>query len=250
MNVVFLCAGYGTRLYPLTQHKPKALLPIAGEPLLNHLIRKLEPISALEKIVLVSNGRFHASFCEWQRTLGGKRKVSVINDGTLDPEHRLGAIKDLKLTLDFLGAKQDLLVLAGDNLSDASLVPFVSFSESKRPGCSVGVYDVRDLEQAKRFGLIKMDSSSKITAFFEKPNDPPATLASMGIYYFSTQSFSHLDRFLAGGQNHDAPGYYVGWLSKEMDCFAFPFSGKWFDIGDSNSYQEADRYFSDLRKPV
>jgi glucose-1-phosphate thymidylyltransferase len=248
MNVVFLCAGYGTRLYPLTEYKPKALLPIAGEPLLNHLIRKLEPISSLDRIVLVSNGRFHASFCEWQRTLGGKRNVSVINDGTLDPGHRLGAIQDLKLALDLLGARQDTLVLAGDNLFDAPLAPFVSFAEAKRPGCSVGVYDVRDKNQAKKFGLIKMDASSKITSFLEKPKEPPVTLASMGIYYFSSESFPFLDRFLADGQNGDAPGHYIGWLSKESVCYAFPFAGKWFDVGDLNSYRAADEHFSRLTR--
>ena len=242
MKAVFLCAGYGTRLYPLTVEKPKPLLPIAGEALLTHLLRKLESIASIDQVVVVSNDRFYRHFCDWQAGIRTSKRVTVLNDGTKDPEHRLGAIQDLKLGWCHEGSDTDLLAFAGDNLFDADLFPFISFAESMRPGACVGVYDVKDRNLAQKYGLIKTDTSGKIIAFFEKPKDPPTTRASMGIYFLPKETFQLMDRYLKANQNPDAPGYYIGWLSKETNVFAYRFSGTWFDIGDLDSYQRADEF--------
>ncbi len=244
MNAIFLCAGYGTRLYPLTKDTPKPLLAIAGEALINHLIKKLEPITELDEIVIVSNARFYDQFLNWKKSYKTEKKITVINDGTTDNESRLGAIPDLKLGMKAVSKQSDLIVLAGDNLFDLDLIQFTSFAASKRPGgATVGVYDVKDLKLASKYGLIKTDSSGKITAFLEKPKDPPTTLASMGIYFFPKETLAYVDRYLASGGNSDAPGYYVSWLMQQISVFAFPFQGTWFDIGDLNSYYKADEYF-------
>jgi len=248
MKAVFLCAGYGTRLYPLTKDRPKALLPIGGKPLLNHLLNKLEPIQGIHHVILVSNGRFYDSFCEWKKSVNTTKKLSVLNDGTMDNEHRLGAIRDLKLALEQERVEDDVLILASDNLFDAELVPFVSFAEKKKAAAAVGVYDVGDRALATKYGLIQTNSEHKVTGFFEKPKDPPTTLASMGIYYLSKASLPLLDQYLETDQKADAPGFYIGWLSKQTEMYAFPFQGKWFDIGDLNSYENADQYFNDLLK--
>ena len=242
MKTVFLCAGYGTRLYPLTEDRPKPLLDIAGEALLTHLVKKLELLPSLKDIVVVSNDRFYPHFLRWRDTLGRKNSVQIVNDGTKTPEDRLGAIRDLKLGLQEGEKGADTLVVAGDNLFDSDFSGFVSFAQTKRSPC-VGVYDVKDLVLAQKYGLIKTDFSGKINAFFEKPKDPPTTLASMGIYYFPKESLRLVDEYLKANQNPDAPGYYVSWLCEKVSVFAYPFEGTWFDIGDLNSYQKADQYF-------
>ena len=244
MNAIFLCAGYGTRLYPLTQDTPKPLLSIAGEALLNHLIKKLDSIPTLEQIVIVSNARFYDQFSKWQKTAQTKKRISIINDGTVDNDHRLGAIQDLKLGMKTLAKESDLIVLAGDNLFDSDLSQFSSFAESKRPGAAVGVYDIKDLKLASKYGLIKTDSSGKITAFLEKPKDPPTTLASMGVYFFPKETLVYVDRYLQTHGNPDAPGFYISWLTRQIDVYAFKFNGTWFDIGDLDSYYKADEFFA------
>ncbi len=243
MNAIFLCAGNGTRLYPLTQDKPKPLLSIGGHALLNHLIWKLETISSLDQIVIVSNARFYKQFIQWQKTISTKKKISIVNDGTSDNDHRLGAIPDLKLGMSALAKESDLMVLAGDNLFDLGLTEFASYAASKRPAVTVGIYDVQDRTLASKYGLIKTDSSGKITAFLEKPKDPPTTLASMGIYFFPKETLAYVDRYLQSHGNPDAPGFYISWLTKQIDVYAFPFQGTWFDIGDLNSYYKADEFF-------
>jgi len=57
MKAIVLCAGYGTRLYPLTKNKSKCLLPVFNEPILSHITRKLEEISEITDIYMVTNGK-------------------------------------------------------------------------------------------------------------------------------------------------------------------------------------------------
>ncbi|MBI4367839.1 MAG: nucleotidyltransferase family protein [Candidatus Omnitrophica bacterium] len=248
MKAVFLCAGYGTRLYPLTEDRPKPLLPIAGEALLSHLLSKLDSVPSLEQVVVVSNDRFYGNFCDWKKTVKAKKPIVVIHDGTKDPETRLGAIGDLKLAVQETGNQDDILVIAGDNLFDSDFSSFVSFGESKKPAASLCVYDVQDRRLAAKYGLVKTDSRGKITDFLEKPKNPPTTLASMGFYYLPQESLTYLDQYLAENKNPDAPGFYIAWLSKRTDVYAFTFNGTWFDIGDLASYQKADTFYQNYLK--
>ncbi len=246
MKAVFLCAGYGTRLYPLTIDRPKALLEIAGAPLLNHLIAKLKMIRGLNEIILVSNSKFYQSFCDWKQSLSVSAQVHVIDDGTTSNENRLGAIRDLKLALDERRVKDDVLVLASDNLFDADITSFVSYAEQKNAPAAVGVFDVLDLLMASKYGIVKTDAAGQVTDFFEKPKDPPSTLASMGIYYLKANTLPFIAEYLAENKNPDAPGYYMDWLSKKTRLYAFRFLGKWFDIGDVKSYEAANTYFKQI----
>ena len=251
MNAIFLCAGYGTRLHPLTKDKPKPLLPIGGRALLNHLIEKLEAIKSLDQIVIVSNALFYQQFVQWKKTISTKKKITIVNDGTSHNDQRLGAIQDLKLGMKACIKQSDLMVLAGDNLFDTDLSEFASYVASKRPAVTVvGVYDVQDRTLASKYGLIKTDSSGKIIAFLEKPKDPLTTLASMGIYFFPKETLAYVDRYLQSHGNPDAPGFYISWLTDQIDVYAFPFKGTWFDIGDLNSYYKADEFFKKLVIPA
>ncbi|PIV52420.1 MAG: hypothetical protein COS17_09260, partial [Elusimicrobia bacterium CG02_land_8_20_14_3_00_37_13] len=82
MKALILCAGYATRLYPLTVDKPKHLLPVAGKPMLNHLIEKLEKVKQIDAIYLVTNEKFYGMFEEWQKNSEFKKKIEVFNDKT------------------------------------------------------------------------------------------------------------------------------------------------------------------------
>ena len=60
MKAVILCAGYATRLYPLTLDKPKALLSIKGRPLIDYTIEKIKKY--VDEVIVVSNSKFYISF--------------------------------------------------------------------------------------------------------------------------------------------------------------------------------------------
>ena len=64
MQVLILAAGYATRLYPLTLNQPKPLLPVAGKPMLEHIIDHLASVKDLGEMFIVTNQKFVQHFTE------------------------------------------------------------------------------------------------------------------------------------------------------------------------------------------
>jgi glucose-1-phosphate thymidylyltransferase len=128
MHALILAAGYGTRLHPLTERVAKPLLPLAGRPMLDYVFDRIREVDEVGAVHVVTNSRFAASFREW----AGSRDVEVHDDGTRTEDDRLGAIGDIQFVVDRaeLG-KQELLVVAGDNLFDYSLSDFVRWWHGK-----------------------------------------------------------------------------------------------------------------------
>lgn len=241
MKVVLLCAGYATRLYPLTENKPKALLPVGGKPILEHVLDKLAEVPSVGVVYVVTNERFYSDFKGWSEKLSFLWPLEVVSDGTRTNETRLGAIGDLAFLVRKYQVRDDVAVFAGDNLFHSPLAKFFLFAEEHRPYASLGVVDVVERERARRYGIVQTDSEGRITEFHEKPGDPPSTLASTGIYWFARERLNLLDRYIREGHNADRPGDYIRWLVEVDRVYSYPFEGAWFDIGDFASYQEADR---------
>ena len=66
MIAILLCAGFATRMYPMTRDFPKPLLPVAGKPVLNYLMDQIADLQGLEEIHIVSNARFFRQFDHWR----------------------------------------------------------------------------------------------------------------------------------------------------------------------------------------
>ncbi len=244
MKVIFLCAGYATRLYPLTENTPKPLLPVGDRPILEWILDRVRELKDVEAVYTVTNHKFAGHFEKWAQGYSAPWPIQVINDQTTTNENRLGAIGDLAYVLKTakIGA-EDLLVLAGDNFFDFDLPFFVQQGKSHKPHGAIAAYDVQDIELAKQYGLVKTDASGKILEFYEKPANPPTTLASCGLYWLPAETRVLLDRYLASGNNSDQPGHYMRWLAETSGLYAVTLKGRWLDIGDHASYQKADQLF-------
>src|SRR5271154_1558997 len=165
MQVLVLAAGYATRLYPLTLNQPKPLLPGAGKPMLEHIIDHLAAVKGLEEMFIVTNQKFVSHFTDWSEKYRREKTAfnfKIINDGTTSDTDKLGAIGDIHLVITRENVTGDLLVVAGDNLFDSSLAPFVDFARSKKTTV-LAVYDVGDLEAIKKYNSINLDEEGKIT---------------------------------------------------------------------------------------
>lgn len=249
MKAVLLCAGYATRLYPLTKNQPKPLLPVGGRPILEHLLEKIVRLPSLDQVFLVTNERFYLHFKTWADSQHYPWKIEVVSDGTTSNENRLGAIGDLVYVFKQFKMDSDLMVLAGDNLFLSPLEGLRAFAEAHRPHASLGVVPVEKPELASQYGIVLLDAEQGIKAFFEKSKDPPSLLASTGVYWFAKEGLNLLDRYIREGHNPDRPGDYISWLVKVDRVFAYLLAGRWFDIGDLDSYREADRMMQDLKTP-
>jgi glucose-1-phosphate thymidylyltransferase len=242
MKAVILAAGYATRLYPLTRDRPKALLPVGGRPMVEHLLLRLADVEGLDAIYLVTNAKFAGAFRAWAAGWDGP-EVRIVDDGTDDDETKLGAIGDLGLTIREAAIDDDLLVLAGDNLFSESLAPFAEFGREKGAP-ALGVYDVGDLEAIRRYNAIELDGDSRLTYFEEKPAEPRSTLTGIALYYYPRESLGLVAEYLEAGNNPDQPGRLVQWLYPRLPVYAWLVPGRWYDIGSPETLAEADRAFS------
>lgn len=235
VTAMLLGAGYGTRLYPLTKDKPKALLPLGDGVLLDAIFRSLDTVPGLTKRILVSNHTFVEQFRDWQRTRSAP--VQILDDGTTSPETRLGAIHDLELARTQGRAEGDLLVLGTDNLFHWPLAQFVERARRFHPHPSVALWQAPSPESATQFGVVERDATSRITMFVEKSPTPPSTFVALCVYYFPEPMLGKIAEFLAQGGNADAPGYFVQWLAQTGSVYGIHMPGAWYDIGTPASYQ-------------
>lgn len=244
MKAVILAAGYATRLYPLTENKPKCLLEVAGVTILDRIVAQLNEVSLLDEILLVTNARFFEQLNDWKKETVSRVPVRILNDGTTSNDNRLGAVGDLSLSIRRVNIRTDILLLASDNLFEQSLSSFVDFAQEEKESVSIGVYDIGEPEAAaKKFGVIETTASGEVIGFEEKPEKPRSSLIGMGVYYFPAKTLPLVDEYLLSRDAGDAPGFYVRWLLGKVKIFSLKFSGLWYDIGDLKSLEEADRIF-------
>ena len=235
MKTLILAAGYATRLYPLTEHFPKPLLRVGGKPILDWLIADIHTSGRMNEYVVISNHKFAEAFREW----AGKQPlpVTVADDGTETNETRLGAVRDIQLAVETLDIREDTLVIAGDNVLDFSLVPFIRYGEES--GCScVMCYEEKEPARQRRTAIITVDEADFITGYEEKPRDPKSCLAVPPFYFYRAEDLRRIPEALEAGCGADAPGSFAAWLSSRRPMKAYRMPGSRYDIGNLESYEK------------
>jgi glucose-1-phosphate thymidylyltransferase len=246
MKIIILAAGYATRLYPLTLTRPKPLLPVAGKPMIDHVLDNLVPIGGIDQIYIVTNAKFASQFEKWSedyRTHKTPLKFTIVNDRSTDDTNKLGAIGDLHLVLSREKVDDDIIVVAGDNLFSQSLEDFGKFAREKNAPV-LAVYDVGNLEEIKKYNSITIDAQGKITFFEEKPRNPASTLTGIALYYYPRASVPMIRKYIAEGNNPDQPGRLIQWLYPRQPVYTWRVPGLWYDIGSKESLEEANRVFA------
>jgi glucose-1-phosphate thymidylyltransferase len=240
VQAIVLAAGYATRLSPLTDETPKMLLPLAGRPMLDYLLDRVDAIAELDEVHLVSNARFAEQFRTWAAGRSGRLPVRVLDDGTTSNEDRLGAIGDIRFTLEQadLGG-DDLFVVAGDNLIGYDLRDYVRFWR-ERGGSAIALREEPDLELIRQYGVVELDESGRVVSFEEKPAAPRSTLAATAAYLYSVEHVELIPRYLEEGNPPDAPGNFIAWLHFRAPVYGYSFTADWLDIGNKEQLLEAD----------
>lgn len=245
MKALILAAGYATRLYPLTKEYPKPLLLVEGRPIVDYIIDKLEEIPQIDEIIIVTNSKFISKFRSWKKNGKRKARISLVDDQTKSLEDRRGAIGDMAFAILDKKVNEDLLVVGGDNLFAGNLGNFVDFAKRHSAHPAIGVYDIGCKSEAKKYGVIKLDSDKRIIDFKEKPRSlQSSTLVAMCLYYFPKKKLELLKEYMETNIHaHDATGFYIDWLRKKETVFGYIFEEDWFDIGDHKFYNKAKKEF-------
>ncbi|HEY8171005.1 MAG TPA: sugar phosphate nucleotidyltransferase [Candidatus Limnocylindria bacterium] len=190
----------------LTQYAPRSLIDHIGVGRPWDLDRSRGGVALLQPFI--GRGRAH----DWYR-------------GTADAVLR---------NLDFIDDRDPelVLVLAGDHIYKMDYRPFIARHRETGAEVTCAVRTV-PIEEAHRFGILDVDDEGRVTAFVEKPEDPPSNLVSMGVYVFSWP----LMRDLLSPDRVDFGRDLLPWMVEhDRRVFAFEFGGYWQDVGTVESY--------------
>ncbi len=245
MNAVILCAGFATRMYPLTENFPKPLLEVAGTPVVDYLIDQVVALPDIQAVHIVTNDRFYEHFQKWylnktNRGEFGSASILIHNNGCTDNEHRLGAAGDLFLALEKIGKPGRLLVSGGDNIYRFPIKQLWEIFQKGNVHCIPALIET-DLAKLQRTGVLELADDDQVVKLHEKPKLPPSTWTSPPLYFFQPSVWHRLENFLETTGNHDAPGYFIDYLSQLEWVKAVRLNSSRLDIGDIITYREADR---------
>lgn len=246
MKAIILAAGYATRLYPLTIDKPKALLPIAGKPILDYIVDEIETIDSVSDLVIVSNDKFCANFEKWNEKRHSRINITVLNDNTTDDTNKLGAIGDIQFAIDKMQINDDILIMAGDNIFTFKLKDFYN-SYLKNDKDMILVKELDSIDDLRRMANVETDENGKVIGMVEKPENPKSNMAAFASYIYKKDTVPLIKRYLDEGNNPDAPGFFPSWLYKQKDVYTYKFSGECYDIGTPKSYKEVNEIFENMQ---
>ena len=250
MKAIILAGGYAVRLLPLTKHIPKPLLPVAGKPVIDYIVDQLIKIQEIDKIIVSTNEYYESNFRYWLRAFPeSSRLIKLVCERTRTEKRKLGAIAALQNVIQQEGfVDEDLLVVAGDNLFEFSLYEFIKYyNKRKKPVIAFSNRANIEADELRKYGLGILDEQQKLIGFQEKPREPKSSFVATGCYIYPADIQHYLGEYLEEHNNPDAPGYFVEWLHKKTDVYAFVSGETWYDIGSIESYDQVNEYFKHNR---
>ena len=239
-KAIVLCAGEGTRLRPLTFSKPKHLLPVAGKPLLGHVLENLAQAGLCDVGLVVGH---HPEAV--QRYVGDGEQWGV-NTTYIVQQQPLGLGHAVKQAQDFLD-DAPFVVYLGDNLLEKGITSFVGDFRAAGPAAALLLKEVSD---PRRYGVAVIDAEHRVLRVVEKPAVPPSPLAIVGVYAFQPIIFEAIERTTASPRGEveitDAIQYLV---DQGHVVHADLVEGFWEDAGEPDTLLVANRRYLDALVP-
>jgi mannose-1-phosphate guanylyltransferase len=228
MHTIILVGGRGTRLQPLTNTRPKPMLPILDAPFLEHQLRYLRShgITGVTFACGFMPGEITAYFGEGERV---DMQLSYVIEP--EPLDTAGAIAFAARTID----AQRLLVCNGDVLTDLDVDELVAAHEQRRAIATIALTPVED---PTRYGLVRTGSQDEVLAFLEKPTLEEAgddRYINAGTYVLEPEVFSYVPAGVRCNIEREVFPKLVG-----RGLHAIGFDGYWNDIGTFESYRRAN----------
>lgn len=228
VGAVILAGGLGTRLRPLTNTIPKALIDINGKTLTEHLIGVLKR-HGVKNIIL--------SLCykadKIMRYFGDGSRFGVKIDYLIEKEP-MGTAGFLYL---MQKPEQSFFVLNGDDLIDVDLNKLVSFHKKNK---AIATLTLVQIEEVSSLGVVEI-VNDRIVRFVEKPKkgEEPSNWISGGYYVFEPGVFNYTPhpRKIPISLEHEI----FPRLAVDRVLYGYKHKGKWFDTGTFESYERVKR---------
>ncbi len=228
-GAIILVGGFGTRLRPLTLHRPKALMPILNRPFLSYQFDILKK-AGVRSVVLAAN----PAFKKWKRAINALVPKGMSLYFAFEPKP-LGTGGAIRFGYDFLKKKVPLhssvFVLNGDVLIDIDLKKVLTRHKARRSSCSLVLTVVPDIS---RFGLVRCGAEGRVRAFLEKPKGKTGKGAiNAGVYLMERSVLESIQPLHPSSVERDI---FPKLLTQGERVFAFTGTRYWNDIGTPVTY--------------
>jgi len=221
MKAVIMAAGEGVRLRPLTSTRPKVMLPVAGKPILHHLLLEAKKAGISEAVVIVRYLKEKVIDYFKDKDLGIKLKFVEQGPENGTAAAILAAEKEIQDTF---------VVLAGDTITEASVIRQVI--DGHKGKVTLGVKKVAN---PHLYGVVEL-SGDTVSIFEEKPQHPKTDLANLSVYCMDASIFSEIRSIPKSERGeYEIVNLFVGAKAVVVDGYWVDIAHPW-DMLDVNEY--------------
>ncbi|MFH1259955.1 MAG: mannose-1-phosphate guanyltransferase [Elusimicrobiota bacterium] len=227
MKAIIMIGGFGTRLRPLTCNTPKPMVPLANQPMLEHIVALLKKHKFTDLIgMLYYQPEIITDYFKTGAQFGVRLRYFT-------PENDLGTAGCIKFVEKYLG--ETVLVISGDILTDFDLDKAFAFHKKNKAIATMVLTRVTD---PLSYGVVFTDKKGKITRFLEKPSwgEVFSDTINTGIYILEPQALAHIP----DNQTFDfSKDFFPQLLEKKLPLYGYVAEGYWKDIGNLTEYRLA-----------
>jgi mannose-1-phosphate guanylyltransferase / phosphomannomutase len=227
MKAVVMAGGEGSRLRPLTSSMPKPLVPVAGRPIMEHILLHLRRHQLRDVVATVQY--MGASIRNYFGD-GSEQGVALTYSVEDSP---LGTAGSVMLARQQLG--ETFVVISGDSLTDIDLGAAARFHRERK---AIATIVLKPVPNPLEYGVVVVDEGGAVQRFIEKPSwgEVISDLANTGIYILDPAVFD----FFRPGEVTDWSGDVFPKLLKEGEhVFGWIADGYWEDVGSHSAYVKA-----------
>ncbi len=232
-KAVILCGGVGSRFRPITYEIPKALIPVHGKPIVEHLLDLFKKFGVRDIVLCVGylKERIREYFGD-----GAKFGVRI---RYIEEDEPLGTAGGIKKAREML--QEPFFVTNGDELKDVDLTDMYLTHKTNKSSITIALTTVED---PSAYGVADL-SGSKILRFIEKPTkeEAPSNYISSGLYIMEPENIDLIPDGFSMLEKDVFPK-----VATSGRLFGYPFSGQWFDTGNPERYERALKNWKGLKQ--
>jgi len=228
MKAVVMAGGEGSRLRPLTIRRPKPMVPIAGKPVMEHILHLLKRHGITEVIVTV---QYLASSIEDYFGNGSQFGMRITYSREDVPLGTAGSVKNAEDQL-----TEPFLVISGDALTDYNLTDIIRYHHEKK---ALATLTLAHVPNPLEYGVIITNEEGHITQFLEKPSwgEVFSDTINTGIYVLDPQIFAYFEK---NKQYDFSQELFPLMLNKGDPIYGYIANGYWCDVGNLPEYMRAN----------
>jgi glucose-1-phosphate adenylyltransferase len=250
-RAIILAGGEGARLSALTAKRTKPAVPFAGKYRIIDFVLSNCVNSNIFDIMVLAQYRPQSliehigSGGPWDlnRDFTGGVRILTPYKARFDADWFEGNADAVQQNFTFIkqGSPDLVLILSGDHIYTMDFDTMITFHMDQQADLTLATIRV-PLEEASRFGVLKVDKNYRVRSFVEKPKNPQSDLINMGVYLFNREL---LDRALWEDHMLDDSSHDFGKdilpriIKSQLRVIAFPFTGYWMDVGTILSFWQA-----------